>query len=199
MAFQGLPGFDERAGVPGVPVGQAMNRSRGVLHVVNESWDAGHGLANLVDVERWNLHHFAVGVRIPEQPQRPGCESRREDEAVPAHRERGEEVAHQMAESGEVLEGTELEHFVEQERGGRAGLGACTGEEGERRVERLTRRRSRQRDIGSDKRRIEAERAVKVLRRGRRPFEVDVLTHFAAHVVADVVQHGRAAADRTFP
>ena len=78
---------------------------------------------------------------------RPRGVTARQHETVAARRERRHEVAQDAAQAGEALERAQLQEFVEQERRGRDARRAGRIEEGERRVERVARRRLARRGV----------------------------------------------------
>jgi len=127
-----------------------------------------------------------------QQPHRARDITAREDQAIAARRQGLDQLVEHAAQSGEALEGPQLEEFVEQERGRGGAGGARTREERESGVE--GRPDTGRRRIAGGEGRGRDDRAQKPLRRGGRPLHVDVLRRRPADPVVKLPQQRRPAA-----
>jgi hypothetical protein len=146
--------------------------------------------------ERRDVDDLEACRRVAQQPVRARHVPAGEDEAIPARRQRADQVAQHRAQAGEALERAQLEELVEQERGRRRAGRARGVEEGERRVERLAGaglRRLLRVGLGRERRRV-PQRLQKTFGRRRDRFDVHVLRLAAADEVAQPQQQRGAAA-----
>ncbi len=180
----------QRLRIAGVPVGQRMD---GGQHVgIGRIHRANH-IAQLVGREWREVHDLERLRLVAEEPERACDVARREHEMIRRARQAGHQVAQHVAQPREVLEGSELERFVQQERHRTAGPAAGALEKRDERIERLARRLHLHIDIRRRERRCADDGAEEALGRGCRPLDIDVLAARSAEPFAQPAQEVRAS------